>query len=220
MIKLSKRLETILNMVPKGIAADIGADHGKLIIALFEQGIISHGYAVENKIGPYNRLVKALTTANLIDDIVPLLSDGIKDLPPNVGTVIIAGMGGDNIIDILKKYPGKTKQIQTLIVDAHNNVPKLREVVSKMGFAIAEEKIVFEDGIFYEIIKFIRKDIAFYGDKDLEFGPILRNEKSVLFIKKYESRIKEIETLLSNKKLPQDRINQLNEEKRRIEGIL
>ena len=220
MIKLSKRLETILNMVPKGIAADIGADHGKLIIALFEQGIISHGYAVENKIGPYNRLVKALTTANLIDDIVPLLSDGIKDLPPNVGTVIIAGMGGDNIIDILKKYPGKTKQIQTLIVDAHNNVPKLREVVSKMGFAIAEEQIVFEDGIFYEIIKFIRKDIAFYGDKDLEFGPILRNEKSVLFIKKYESRIKEIETLLSNKKLPQDRINQLNEEKRRIEGIL
>ena len=220
MIKLSKRLETILNMVPKGIAADIGADHGKLIIALFEQGIISHGYAVENKIGPYNRLVKALTTANLIDDIVPLLSDGIKDLPPNVGTVIIAGMGGDNIIDILKKYPGKTKQIQTLIVDAHNNVPKLREVVSKMGFAIAEEKIVFEDGIFYEIIKFIRKDIAFYGDKDLEFGPILRNEKSVLFIKKYESRIKEIDTLLSNKKLPQDRINQLNEEKRRIEGVL
>ena len=220
MIKLSKRLETILNMVPKGIAADIGADHGKLIIALFEQGIISHGYAIENKIGPYNRLVKALTTANLIDDIVPLLSDGIKDLPPNVGTVIIAGMGGDNIIDILEKYPGKTKQIQTLIVDAHNNVPKLREVVSKMGFAIAEEKIVFEDGIFYEIIKFIRKDIAFYGDKDLEFGPILRNEKSVLFIKKYESRIKEIETLLSNKKLPQDRINQLNEEKRRIEGIL
>ena len=220
MIKLSKRLETILNMVPKGIAADIGADHGKLIIALFEQGIISHGYAIENKIGPYNRLVKALTTANLIDDIVPLLSDGIKDLPPNVGTVIIAGMGGDNIIDILEKYPGKTKQIQTLIIDAHNNVPKLREVVSKMGFAIAEEKIVFEDGIFYEIIKFIRKDIAFYGDKDLEFGPILRNEKSVLFIKKYESRIKEIETLLSNKKLPQDRINQLNEEKRRIEGIL
>ncbi len=220
MIKLSKRLEAILQMVPKGIAADIGADHGKLMIALFERGIITHGYAVENKIGPYNRLVKALTDANLIDDVIPLLSDGIKDLPPQVGTVIIAGMGGELIIDILKKYPAKTKQIQTLIVDAHNAVPKLREEVSKMGFAIAEEKIVEEDGVYYEIIKFIRAEMAFYGDKDLEFGPCLRCEKSAVFKQKYQSRIAEIDAILAKEHLPQARIDQLNAEKRRIEGVL
>lgn len=220
MIKLSQRLEAILHMVPKGTAADIGADHGKLMIALFERGIINHGYAVENKIGPYNRLVKALTDNNLIDDIIPLLSDGIKDLPSSIHTVIIAGMGGDNIIDILEKYPHKTKQIQTLIVDAHTSVPKLRSFVSKLGFAIAEEQIVQDDGVFYEIIKFIRADMAFYGEADLEFGPILRNEKSALFKEKYQSRIKEIDSLLANCKLPQERINQLNAEKRRIQGVL
>ena len=48
MTNLSKRLTAIYKMVPGGIAADIGADHGKLMIALFEDGIISHGYAVEN----------------------------------------------------------------------------------------------------------------------------------------------------------------------------
>ena len=220
MIKLSKRLDAILQMVPKGTAADIGADHGKLMIALFEQGIISHGYAVENKIGPYNRLVKALTDAHLIDDIIPLLSDGIKDLPSSIHTVIIAGMGGDNIIDILKKYPAKTKQIETLIVDAHTAVPKLREFVSKLGFAIAEENIIEEDGVFYEIIKFIRAEMAFYGENDIEFGPILRNEKCATFKQKYESRIKEIDSLLENHKLPQARIDQLNAEKRRIQGVL
>ena len=118
MENLSERLKAIYNMVPQGTAADIGADHGKLIIALFEGGVISHGYAVENKHGPYNRLVKALQDKELIDDIVPLYSDGIKDLPEGVHTVIIAGMGGTLIIDILKKYPQKTKQIQTLIIDA------------------------------------------------------------------------------------------------------
>jgi tRNA (adenine22-N1)-methyltransferase len=217
---LSKRLKTILKMVPKGVVADIGADHGKLMIALFEEGIISHGYAVENKQGPYNRLVKALTEKGLENDIVPLFSDGIKDIPDIVHTVIIAGMGGNLIIDILKKYPRKTKQLETIIVDAHTAIPKVREEISKLGFVIAEEKMVREDDIFYEIIKFVRADVAFYGDKDIEFGPILRNEKSATFKEKYQNRINEINKLLAKKNLPKDRADQLTKEKERIQGIL
>ena len=220
MIILSERLSTIYKMVPKGVISDIGADHGKLIIALFEGGIISHGYAVENKKGPYTRLVKALTDRGLEEDIVPLFSDGIRDLPSSVHTVIIAGMGGSLIVDILKKYPGKTKQIDTLIVDAHNAVPKVREEVCKLGFIIADEKMVKEDDIFYEIIKFVRADIATYGENDIEFGPILRQEKSAIFKDKYESRIHEIDNLLNNKNLPENRVDELNKEKERIKGIL
>ena len=217
---LSERLQAIYKMVPKGMAADIGADHGKLMIALFEGGIVSHGYAVENKKGPYNRLVKALTEKGIENDIVPLFSDGIKDLPEKVHTVIIAGMGGNLIVNILKKYPQKTKQIQTLIVDAHNAIPKVREEVSKLGFVIADEKIVREDDVFYEIIKFVRADVAFYGENDIEFGPILRHEKCATFKEKYENRIHEIDVLLTNKKLPSERIRELSKEKERIESVL
>ena len=217
---LSERLTAIYKMVPKGIAADIGADHGKLMIALFEGGILTHGYAVENKKGPYNRLLKALQERNLEDDIVPLFSDGIKDLPESVHTVIIAGMGGNNIIDILKKYPNKTKQINTLIIDAHTAIPKVRREISNMGFVIADEKMVREDDVFYEIIKFIRADKAIYGDKDIEFGPILRNEKSATFKEKYQSRIIEINRLLDNKDLPKGRAIELSKEKERIESVL
>ena len=56
MIKLSKRLKIIFDMVPKSVVADIGSDHGKLMIALVEAGIVSKGYAVENKEGPFERL--------------------------------------------------------------------------------------------------------------------------------------------------------------------
>ena len=217
---LSERLETIYKMVPQGMAADIGADHGKLMIALYEGGIVSHGYAVENKKGPYNRLVKALEEKGIEEEIIPLFSDGIKDVPDNVHTIIIAGMGGNLIIDILKKYPQKTKNIQTLIIDAHTAVPKVRKEVSKLGFVIADEKIVREDGIFYEIIKFLRADIASYGENDIEFGPILRNEKSATFKEKYNSRIFEIDQLLKNKNLPKERIEQLSKEKEKIQSIL
>ena len=217
---LSERLTAIYKMVPKGIAADIGADHGKLMIALFEGGIVTHGYAVENKKGPYNRLLKALQERNLEEDIVPLFSDGIKDLPQTVHTVIIAGMGGNNIIDILKKYPKKTEQITTLIIDAHTAIPKVRREISNMGFVIADEKMVREDEIFYEIIKFIKADKAVYGDKDIEFGPILRNEKSATFKEKYNERIVEINKLLTNRELPKERANELIKEKERIQSIL
>jgi len=217
---LSERLKTIYKMVPKGIVADIGADHGKLMIALFEGGIISHGYAVENKKGPFNRLVKALKEKKLENDIIPLFSDGIRDLPEAVHTVVIAGMGGDNIIKILKDSPRKAKQIETLIVDAHSAIPKVRDEITKMGFVIADEKMVREDDVFYEIIKFIRSEVAFYGDNDMEFGPILRKEKSATFKEKYENRIQEIDHLLENEKLPQSRVDQLLKEKKRIQSVL
>ena len=219
MAYLSARLQAIHDMLPKGVIADIGSDHGKLMIALFKSGKLIKGYAVENKKGPYQRLVKTLEEAELIDKIVPLFSDGIKDIPPEVKHLVLAGMGGDLIVDILKKHPEKLKLISTIVVDAHGAVAKVREEVSQMGFAIAEEKMIKEDDKYYEIIKFIRADIASYSDQDLEFGPILRTEKSATFKEKYIHRIEEIDILLT-KDLPSSRIEELLNEKSRIQNIL
>ena len=216
---LSKRLQAIHDMLPIGVTADVGSDHGKLMIALFKSGKITKGYAIENKKGPYQRLVKALEAEGLIDKIVPLFSDGIEDLPPEVKNIVLAGMGGDLIIKILKKHPEKLKLVSTIIVDAHGAVAKVREEISQMGYIIADEKMIKEDDKFYEIIKFIRADIAAYTNEDIEFGPILRNEKSATFKEKYSERIAEIDNLLL-KDLPKERIQELLNEKQRIEHIL
>ncbi len=219
MAYLSNRLQAIHDMLPKGVIADIGSDHGKLMIALFRSGKLIKGYAIENKKGPYQRLVKALEEAELIDTIIPLFSDGIEDLPPEVKHIVLAGLGGDLIISILKKHPEKLKLISTIVVDAHGAVAKVREEISQMGFAIAEEKMIKEDDKYYEIIKFIKADIASYSDQDLEFGPLLRTEKSVTFKEKYTNRIHEIDILLT-KDLPSSRVEELLKEKNRIESIL
>ena len=219
-MNLSKRLQAIYNMVPYSVTADIGSDHGKLMIALFNDGRIPKGYAVENKKGPYNRLTEALKEAHIEEDVVPLFSDGITDLPISVSTVVLAGMGGETILKILNDHPEKLKLVQTIIVDAHTSVPKLRKEISEMGFIIADEQIVEEDHIYYEIIKFIRSDVAYYSENDLEFGPILRKEQSCLFKAKYEARLQEIDYLLLNKALPENKINVLCEEKKRIFSII
>ena len=78
MIRVSKRLKIIHDMVPKSVAADIGSDHGKLMIALVESKTIVKGYAVENKEGPFERLKNCLTKSGVINKVTPLFSDGLS----------------------------------------------------------------------------------------------------------------------------------------------
>ena len=220
MIKLSERLKIIHDMVPTSVVADIGSDHGKLMVALVESGTITKGYAVENKEGPFERLRSNLIRYKVNDKITPLFSDGLKDLPRDTQTVVIAGMGGLNIVNILKAHPEKLVRVNTIIIDAHNAVPTARKKICQMGYAIADEKIVKEDDIFYEIIKFIKADTAIISDEDLEFGPILRQDKSATFKEKYKNRIFEIDAILAKGTLPKARIHSLNEEKAKLERYL
>jgi tRNA (adenine22-N1)-methyltransferase len=56
---------------------------------------------------------------------------------------------------------------------------------------IASEKIIFEDGQYYEIIvsRAARKPLN-YTEEDLIFGPVLRRERHPLFIRKLEEELK------------------------------
>ena len=220
MIKLSKRLKIIHDMIPVSVVADIGSDHGKLMIALVQSGKVSKGFAVENKEGPFERLRSNLIRYHVNDKVTPLFSDGIKDITRDVSTIVIAGMGGQTIVKILREHPEKLKSVQTIIIDAHTAVPLARREICQMGYAIADEQIVKEDDIFYEIIKFIKADTAAITDEDLEFGPILRQEKSATFKEKYQSRIDEIDSIIAKGNLPQCRIDMLNAEKHKLERYL
>ena len=220
MIRLSKRLKIIHDMVPNSVVADIGSDHGKLMIALVQSGKVKKGFAVENKEGPFERLRSNLIRYHVNDMITPLFSDGIKDITRDVSTIVIAGMGGQTIVNILKAHPEKLISVQTIIIDAHTAVPFARREICQMGFAIADEKIVKEDDIFYEVIKFIKAEKAIISDEDLEFGPILRQEKSATFKEKYQNRIYEIDHIIAKGNLPKSRIDVLCEEKHKLERYL
>ncbi|MGM9873631.1 MAG: tRNA (adenine(22)-N(1))-methyltransferase [Bacilli bacterium] len=219
-MKLSNRLQSIYDMVPYGIAADIGADHGKLIINLVENGKILKGYAIENKKGPYSRLLNAINESQSKEKVVALFSDGLNDIPLEVNILVFAGMGGDNIIDIIKKNITKLKNIEYILTAANSSNDKVRKFICDNGFSIAEEKIVLDDGIYYQIIKFIKSDKAIYSSEDYEFGPLLRQEKSILFKKMYEQRIKKIRQITNDNSIPEKRMLELKKEEERIKSQL
>lgn len=219
MIHLSKRLSSIYNLTPNGIAIDVGADHGQLIISLVENNIVEHGYAVENKKGPYERMVKAINASKVKDKITPIFSSGIHKMPKEVETVIIAGMGGNTIINILKDDIDKLDGVKTILIDSHGAFSFVRKEITDMGFIIDDEDILIEDDIYYEIMRF-KKGAASYSDDDYFFGPVLLKKKSNIFKERWMKRLDEINALLCKDDIPQGRKDELMMEKERIERVL
>lgn len=219
-LNLSKRLKAIYDIVPYQTCIDVGADHGKLIIALIENNKIPNGYAVENKKGPYSILCKEIDKSSKKDLIVPLFSDGINDLTNDVKTIIIAGMGGHLIIDILLKNVDKVKNVNDIILDPHNDVEFVRKKMYEIGFSLKKEIMVFENKVYYEILHFVNEKKDLPNLLELRYGPIFLKEKSNLFIKKYNEKINRIKLILSNDSISIKRRIQLENILKEIEGIL
>ena len=219
-MKLSKRLSVIKEMVPSGVVADVGSDHGKLIISLLEDKVILKGYGIENKKAPFSRLEKAIEDAHVKEQLTALFSDGISELPDDVDVVVIAGMGGHLIINILESHVEKLKNVKNIVIDAHNSNDKVRKSIVSLGYFIKDEKVVFEDDIYYEIIRFDKGESKPLDELDYEFGPILRKEKSDLFKQKYQSMLVDLKALLSKDNLPQSRRDEINRQIKRLESVL
>lgn len=169
------RLVVISSLVPDNSnVADIGADHGVLETILLTTKENIHVLAIENKEGPYKNLFNNL---HAVKNIRLSYSDGLTAVDDTIDTLVLAGMGGMNIIDILSKYPKKLKRIKTVICDAHKDIDKLRHYMVDNGFKILKEVLVLDQGIYYIINKFVRaKRTPAYKPTTYEIGKKLYNQ--------------------------------------------
>ena len=136
-IRLDRRLKAIAELVrtDKRIA-DIGTDHALVPCWLWQQGA-KEIYAADISEGP---LSSARATAELygIKAIKFILSDGLDNVPP-VDDVIIAGMGGETIADILSRCAYLNKDMR-FILQPMTKDHFLRRELYKNGFEIISEK--------------------------------------------------------------------------------
>ena len=106
-MRLSKRLETIVKqaaLVCGGeAAADVGTDHGFVPIRLIEEGAADRVIAMDVRKGPLMRAQEHVIQFGMEEQIETRLSDGLEKLMPGEAkTVIIAGMGGELMLRILR----------------------------------------------------------------------------------------------------------------------
>ena len=160
-----QRIKTIGDFIESGdVVVDVGADHGLLEVYLIAKYPNITITAVENKIGPYKILERNLKAYK---NVRLSLSDGLESVGKTTRTVVLAGMGGLNIKNILDAYPKKTKNLQKIIIDAHRDLNIARETILNYGFKINREKIVYEQDKFYVVTEFIKSETTVEQNPDL-----------------------------------------------------
>ncbi|MDO4467960.1 MAG: class I SAM-dependent methyltransferase [Bacillota bacterium] len=155
-IECSKRLMEILEWIQGDVLADIGCDHGYVACNAIIMGKSKKSYACDIAQGPLERAKMTIQACHLEEEVIPVLMNGMENLPEDVNVVTIAGMGASTILDILENAPLKTGL--RLLLSPHKDVEKLREKLKDFSIEIEREKIVFDEGHYYPILDCVVKD--------------------------------------------------------------
>ena len=196
---LSKRLSIIYSFIDEGSSVvDVGCDHGYLLIELAKNNKSTNLLGVENKLGPFSTLKKNIKLNKLDGKINTSLSDGISNVDSSFDTLVIAGMGSDNIMGIIERNKDKLSLFNTIIIDSHTETEKIRRYFVEKYYKISNEKIIKDNKIVYEIIKFV-KGKANYSDLEFKYGPIILNNKNDEEFKEiYKERVQYLTKKLEN----------------------
>ena len=151
MLRLKPRLQMAADMVRDGTRlADIGTDHAYLPAALILGGRIKSAIAADLRKGPLENAEATVRTYGIADKVQLRLSDGLKFvLPEEVDDIVIAGMGGILIAEILEAAPWVKDKKKRLILQPQSHSEDVRRYLFANGFKIIEESACFEDGKVY-----------------------------------------------------------------------
>lgn len=200
---LSNRLIQVAKYVlPGSVVVDVGTDHAHLPIHLLNNKLASQIIGIEINEGPYQKALENIKLKNLNDHIEILKGNGLKPvLNRKVDVVVIAGIGGHNIVDILKEGKDLLKNIKRLILQPMTASDLVRSYLcNHKDLTITDEDLVLEDERVYEIIIAEPGQGEDFDDIIIEIGPMLLKKRHPLLpillenkIEKYRKISEELE---------------------------
>jgi len=221
-----KRIDTLCSLLQKtDVFADVGCDHGYCSEYMLKNGLcekailsdISKGSLAkaETLLAPYIRAGKATS----------VLGDGFLGVPDDVGEVLIAGMGGSEIVSILsdKKHGFMPKRF---VFQPMHDAEKVRRYILANGGYI-DRDFTFQDVKFYEVICGGRcedrgqvcVEMA-YTDAEYEFGKENLAYFPAAFVARMRKLIANIDKYLKEPNLQESSREDLLRKKERLEGVL
>lgn len=200
MTHLSLRLETIASLVPLGArVCDVGTDHALLPIYLKQKGIAKSVIATDLNEKPLENARKNIEESG-VSGISLRLCDGLSGVTQGeADTVIIAGMGGEVIVHIIKNCEWIKAEDLNLILQPTTSAEVLRKFLTANGFEIMSETPVSENKKLYSImtVKFTNSNRT-YPEHFYFTGKIPLNADGILYIKKQQKRLSECMNALEN----------------------
>lgn len=150
--RLPPRLSVIADLVPKNARlADVGTDHGLLPIFLLQEQKILSAIATDIRPGPLDRGMSNAAQHG-VENISFRLCNGLDAVSPHeADTVVIAGMGGENIVDILQRAPWCSQGVR-LILQPMSRPEVFRSALASLHLRILSETLVEDSGRLYSVL--------------------------------------------------------------------
>lgn len=169
-IRLDQRLTAIANLVDYGKVADVGCDHGKLGYYLVSTDRASEVIATDIS-APSLAKAEELAKENGVQDVMTTrLGNGLEPVADReVDTVIIAGLGGDVISDIILRASEQGKRFSHYLLSANTHPEKVRAAIVKCGHTIVFDEMLECAGKTYTIVK-TNEGKSTLSDEQIAYG--------------------------------------------------
>lgn len=161
-LELGARLRAIAELVPAGCAclADIGTDHGYIPVSLLLEGRILRAVAADIGALPLDHARRTAQRCGVTERISFRLGDGLSVLEPGeAGVIVIAGMGGDTVTEILAAAPW-SRAGPLLLLQPMSRAETLRAWLPRNGYAVQAERLVQDKGVLYPILTVLGGEMA------------------------------------------------------------
>lgn len=199
-MKLKGRLKLIADKIPEcNVLCDIGTDHGYIPVYAVLNNLCRKAIACDVKKGPLQFAKENIRKYDLEKIIEVRCGDGLEPIRADeADVIIIAGMGGTLIKNILNKGIEKAKAVKSLIIQPMNSLDEVRRWLYSNSFEIADEELVNEGEKIYNVIMAnwtgVRNSVR---EVDYHIGRKLVEKKDRLLPKLLERKIKQTQHILS-----------------------
>ena len=218
-----KRIDTLCSLLERtDTFADVGCDHGYCSEYMLENGLCEQAILSDVSKGSLQKAETLLSDYLQSGRAVSVLGDGFAGVPDTVGEVLIAGMGGCEIVKILsdKSHGFLPKKF---VFQPMLNADKLRRWIVENGGVITRDFTFFAEGKYYDVVcgrKALGGETERYTDLEYEFGRDNLKERGKDFLSRIEKLLKDVEKFLVVETLSRESREELQARKKRLEEVL
>ena len=174
--------------------ADIGTDHGHLPAELVKASRVKRAIACDISEPSLKKAEFTARFSGISDKMETRLGSGLEKLGcGEADCVVIAGMGGVLISDILKSAYDKITR-EFFILQPMTSVSELRHELVTSGFCITDEEMAEEGSRLYNIICAKKGSM---GEYDTETGTVLLDKKHPLLRKQLTKKAAKLKGIIS-----------------------
>lgn len=209
------RIETICSYLPPtDVFADVGCDHGYCTKYMLDRNLCRLAYISDISAESLKKAQTLLRKEIETGRCIPVVADGLQGIG-KCDCVLIAGMGGEEIVHILKDgyLPEK------FVLQPMKNAEKVRAFLVERGCRITAD-LTFGDGKFYDLIAGENRGGDGYSERELRYGRDNLRTPSVAFLNKIAQEAEKLRLRLKNPNLSEKSRSAMQEKLKESEVLL